>query len=262
MVKDNFGDWRIAFVTTLVEDQPSAYVGGPSHKAGAPVYVSSLLKNEELGLLGFVSPHPTALAFNLALKFAKNARELRSQLTIEDSVTPYGKGKMIANKDLPPLFDFFENYMVTVAFCFQSIEAFVNSKLSEFTQGKVKVKRKKGIVEYETFEAERYLSTDEKLTQVLPQLLKVPNPSGKKIWTGYKLLKDVRDSTIHFKSKEISTKYQVDTDSLYYHFFATDPVKHVVSAYEMVNYFMKHDDLPRWFEAFSKILNISKSNNT
>jgi len=231
VTNDNFGDWRIAVVTTLAEDQSAAYVGGPSHKAGTPVYVSSLLKNDELGLLGFVSPHPTALAFNLALQFAKKANELRSQLTIEESVTPYGKGKLVANKDLPLLFDFFESYMVTVAFCFQSIEAFVNSKLSEYAHEKVKVKRKKGIVEYETSEAERYLSTDEKLTQVLPQLLKLPNPSGKKIWSGYKLLKDVRDTTIHFKSKEISTKYQVDTDSLYYHFFATNPVKHVFSAY-------------------------------
>lgn len=256
MTNDNFGDWRIAIVTTLAKDQPAAYIGGPSHKAGAPVYVSSLIKNEELGLLGFVSPHPTALAFNLALRFANTANELRSRLAMEASVTPFGTGKLISNKDLPHLYDFFESYMVTVAFSFQSIEAFVNSILSQYAHKKIKVKRKKGVIEFETSEAERYLSTDEKLTQVLPQLLKLPNPSGKKIWAGYRLLKDVRDSTIHFKSKEISTKYEVDTNSLYYHFFETNPIKHVLSAYEIVNYFMPHEGIPRWFVAFGDILKV------
>ena len=44
-MQDGLGDWRIALATRLVKDVPAAYPGGPSHKAGAPVYVSSLTKH-------------------------------------------------------------------------------------------------------------------------------------------------------------------------------------------------------------------------
>jgi len=206
---DGFGDWRIAVVTTLAKDVPPAFVGGPSHKAGTPVYVSSLIKNRELGLLGFVSPHPTALALNLALKFATTAKELRPKLTIQDSISPFGNGKLISNQDLPLLYDFFESCMVTVTFSFQSIEVFANSIISQYPNEKIEVRRKKNIVEVEASDAERNLSTEEKLTRVLPYLLKIPNPSGKRLWNGFRLLKDIRDSTIHFKSKEISTRPSV-----------------------------------------------------
>jgi hypothetical protein len=106
MSKDNFGDWRIAVVTTLAKDVPPAYPGGPSHKAGTPVYVSSILKQRIIGHLGFVSPHPTALALSIAVKNSRSALDASKGFSYVDSVTPWGGGKLIPDKDLPLLYDF------------------------------------------------------------------------------------------------------------------------------------------------------------
>jgi len=253
MPDDNFGDWRIAMVTTLAEDQPAAYPGGPSHRAGTPVYISNILQHKALGNLGFVSPHPTALALSVAIRHSRSAIEMSKGLSYKDSVTPWGGGKLIPDSDLPLLYDFFEHNMIVVAFSFQAIEAFANSVISRHPNRKIKIKRKKGIVEIDSSDAERNLSTEEKLAKVLPILLGIPNPSGKKIWGKFKKLKDVRDTTIHFKSEDMFTKHKVDTDSLYYHFFDTNPLAFVSTAYEVIKYFLIPQDYPRWFIEFQNI---------
>ena len=56
--KDEFGDWRIAAVTTLAQDVPAAFPGGPAHKAGAPVYLSSFTKHPKHNVIGFVLVQP------------------------------------------------------------------------------------------------------------------------------------------------------------------------------------------------------------
>jgi len=44
MPDDDIGDWRIEAAATLAKDVPAAYPGGPSHKAGAHVYLSHVVK--------------------------------------------------------------------------------------------------------------------------------------------------------------------------------------------------------------------------
>lgn len=77
---DNLGDWRISAVTTLTEDVPAAYPGGPSHKAGAGIYQVCLVETEENEHVGFTLPSATAMAFNIALEAAKNASQLKSAI--------------------------------------------------------------------------------------------------------------------------------------------------------------------------------------
>jgi len=143
--------------------------------------------------------------------------------------------------------------MVVVAFSYQAIEAFANSVISQHSSKKIKIKRKKDTVEIDSSDAERNLSTEEKLAKVLPFLLNIPSPSGKKLWGNFKKLKDIRDTTIHFKSEDMFTKYRIDTDSLYYHFFDTNPITYVSTAYEVIKYFLLPHDYPRWFIEFQKI---------
>lgn len=45
--EDGFGDWRIAAASRLDRDLPEAFPGGPSHKAGAAVYLSALVTTEQ-----------------------------------------------------------------------------------------------------------------------------------------------------------------------------------------------------------------------
>ena len=70
---DGLGDWRHWAVTTLAEDMPAAYPGGPSHKAGAPLYLSMDARNPKGERVGFTMPSPTALALSISIQSAKRA---------------------------------------------------------------------------------------------------------------------------------------------------------------------------------------------
>ena len=85
MKDDGFGDWRIQAVTTLAQDVPAAYPGGPSHKAGAPVYLVSAAKNDEHNSIGFVTPNHPALALNIALGASKKLIILNKLLPLKMS---------------------------------------------------------------------------------------------------------------------------------------------------------------------------------
>ncbi len=74
--KDGFGDWRIHTVLTLGEDMPPAYLGGPSHKTGAPMYLASVAKHREHRYLGFITPNPTAMALDIAYDASVKATKL------------------------------------------------------------------------------------------------------------------------------------------------------------------------------------------
>ena len=60
-------------------------------------------------------------------------------------------------------------------------------------------------------ELERNLTTKEKLATILPALVGVPNPKGKKVWQDFAALKDARDATIHIKSKDANPRVMPTT---------------------------------------------------
>lgn len=250
MTNEKFGDWRIAFVTTLAQDVPAAYPGGPSHRAGTPVYQSSVTKHPEHNTLGFITPSPVALALNLAFKGAQKAKKLQSALALENVATPQGSGKSVAKPNLPLLYDFFEMCMSTVVFSFQAVEVYSNHTISSYAKGPITVKRKDRWHEMTAEEVERQVSTVEKVSDILPKLLSVPTPKGKKPWEGFKKLKVARDSTIHLKSNDMSTKGFEDNDSLFFQFLNNDPTLFPKAAFEIIDYFLVKEGEPRWARIF------------
>lgn len=86
-MKDELGDYRIAAVTTITADVPSAYPGSSSHKAGTPIYQSSLVRNDSNELVSFILPSSTAMALNMSLKSAKRANKLRSNIEFQHVLT-------------------------------------------------------------------------------------------------------------------------------------------------------------------------------
>lgn len=254
MLDDGFGDWRIAHVTTLAEDVPPAYPGGPSHKAGTPVYVSSLAEHSEYDYLGFVTPHATALALSVSLSSANHAAHLRSTLAVRDSITPFGKGKTIVNENLPHLYDFFEHSMVSGSFALLSLETFANWQISLQDDAEVEIVRNGSTVQLKGVEIERGSSISEKLSQILPKLIDVSSPKGRRPWEGFVILRRIRDSTIHMKSSDMFTRHRLDTDSLYYQFLNQDPRQYPRAALEMLSWFTREDEEPRWLRAFRERL--------
>lgn len=123
---DGLGDWRIYAATRLAKDVPAAFPGGPSHKAGAPVYQTHLVKSKEGKYIGFLMPSTTAMALNIAVSASRRAKELRGKLEYKDVLTPHGAGKSVKDETTSILFDFFEQCMISVTFSFQALEVFSN----------------------------------------------------------------------------------------------------------------------------------------
>lgn len=102
--------------------------------------------------------------------------------------------------DSRPLFDFFERFAAHVVFSFPALESFANETTPrghEYTTIDRTTKQK---VTYSQEEAERYVSLDEKLSELLPGALKVDSPKGSHHWRNFKNLKKFRDRIIHLKS--------------------------------------------------------------
>lgn len=247
MPDDGLGDWRIEAVTTLAQDMPAAYPGGPSHKAGAPVYLShTYTKHPQHNVFGFTTPSATALALSAAMKSAAVADELRVSFTLRDTVTPWGSGKGVANDDLPQLYDYFQSCMMAVISSFQALEIFSNAVISRNLKGRYQLKKKKAWYALTAEELERQASTDEKIGVIVPKLLNIATPKGKAVWQSYLDLKEARDATVHMKSHDAYTRKDADRESLFFQFLRRDAREFPKMAFAAIEYFLAPDSLPRW----------------
>lgn len=256
MQKVDFGDWRIAAVTTFSQDLASAFPGGPAHKAGAPVYLTSLTKHPEYNVIGFITPSATALALNAALKNAAKAKELKGTLALGDVVTPFGGGKTVVRENLPHLYDFFEHCMIAVISSFQALEIFSNDVIARELKGTFELTRNRETLKLTGEELERRASTDEKLGEILPALLGIKTPKGTKLWERYLDLKSARDATVHFKSLETRAGHNIDRESLFFQFFRREPTEFPKIALEVVEYLHATKELPRWGKAAKDLITV------
>ncbi len=107
MEDDGLGDWRHRGVTRLAQDVPPAFPGGPSHKTGAPVYVSALARGRRGDLVGFTAPSATALALSISIQAAKKADILREEITFRKETTFKGTARGVPPEQAPRLYDLF-----------------------------------------------------------------------------------------------------------------------------------------------------------
>lgn len=244
-MKDELGDYRIAAVSTLTADVPAAFPGGPAHKAGTPLFQSSLVQNESDELISFILPSSTAMALNTSLKSAMRANEQRSKIEYRNVITPDGNGLAVTNESNGVLFDYFEECMISVTFAFQALELFCNHSISRHMKEGMEIKRKKGRLFMSPSELERQLSTEEKLALVLPKVLSKSTPKGKQPWEQYKKLKTARDSTIHMKYTD---QQVLSHDTLYFQFLnSPDVTIYPTAAINMLRWFTS-ENVPRWLE--------------
>ena len=244
---DNFGDWRIAAVTTLAKDVPAAFPGGPSHKAGAALFQSSFEKHPEFGFLGFITPNPSALSLNMAFKAASNAKRIKKTIAYSDAISPEGKAKQVVNENHAHLYDFFEECMGSVTFSYQAIEVYANREIIRNAKSTISLKRGKKHLTLSPQEAERRLSTEEKIAIVLPKILSIPTPKGKKHWEGFKRLRSARDAIIHMKNKETRNVNEPFEESIYFELLNNDPTLFPKSSFNLISHFFEATGgEPRW----------------
>lgn len=248
-------DVRFHAIGRVKTDIPSAYPGGPSHKAGAIIYPSMLTRDSKGKLIGFLRPSPVALSLNIAIKNSKKAIKLRQTIAFQDVVTPHGSGKGVATENSPHLFDYFECCMVAVAFSFQALEVFCNDIIARNVKGTYTLQRKNEMIEVSVDDLQRMPSTEEKLATILPDILNIDSPKSETVWHHFKELKRIRDTTIHLKSHD-AYKKDIDEESLFHEFFRTEADKFPRFTLEMIEFFVGVKEAGPWLEsAHNQIFN-------
>jgi hypothetical protein len=247
-------DWRHWATTTLASDVPAAFPGGPSHKAGARVYVATLTKDSYGRVVAFCMPSPTALALSISIRSAEAAEQLRGGLTFEKGVSPLGPSRSVPNSASSQLYDFFERCMQSVTFAVNAIEIFCNQTLAdELRDGATYThETRKGEEELDATTAQRNLSIEEKVGTALPDLLSVPSPRGKAAWSDLKVLLRVRNSTVHMKAEEAyKGDLSAEIRTLFHEFFVAKSIlAFPANAVEVLGAIQKPGKPePSWLEA-------------
>jgi hypothetical protein len=136
---------------------------------------------------------------------------------------------------------------------FQAIEIFANAIIGRKSTKNIVVNRKGGVEKNLTpIEAERELSTEEKLGQVLPNILGVSSPRGHRPWQSFKSLKEARDATVHLKSRDIYTRNDADRESLFFYYLNHDAREYPGAAIKVISHFFP-EQLPRWLRYAKEI---------
>lgn len=238
---------RFKAIATVKDGMGPAYQGGPSHKAGSAICLTTITKNSRGDLICYLTPSPTALALNIAIKASKKAIKLHQTIDFVDVPTPDGPAKM--TKDVSLLFDYFECFMVVVTFSLQALEIFCNDTIAKKLKGKYKLQRKNKALKLSANKLQREASIEEKLSTILPDILKVNSPEHTKVWDIFKELKGIRNTTIHLKAHESYTT-KIDEETLFYKFFMAEADKFPRFALEMIEFFTDSKEVSPWLESY------------
>lgn len=246
-------DWRIQAMATTAMELPAAYPGGPAHPPGSTVVLVSQVTPAEGMPITFPVPSASALALGIAARAARAAAELRNELRFGTAVAPSGRVLTLSGAVTSHLFDYFEHCFVAVVFSIQALEAYCNYKISYTLKSNLTVERRGQEVVLSPLEAERELSTDEKLGGALPQLLRVPSPRGRTEWEAYVHLRRLRDATVHIKSHHQWSSSGEFEESPYAWFMQRSALTIPQPAIQLLRYFAA-DHEQRWLEGAERLL--------
>lgn len=240
------GDWRTATSFWVV-----AMNGEPLKEPLAGHQMTSFADDQ--GDVSFHTPSAAALHLNAAWKAARRADSGKPAIrwaVANPSFATVGMAqrgqRQVQADSVGVLFDYFEDTMLCAMSSFAAIEAFCNATLVERCPTGVQVNRKGVLSTIAAEEAERQVSTDEKLKRLVPEALGLPTPAGKAVWQKYVRLKAIRDSVTHFKRRDQARHADASSEPTALHdLLSLEPFELPEIAIDVVRYF--HKDLPpRW----------------
>ncbi|MDP2030231.1 MAG: hypothetical protein Q8K12_11390 [Thiobacillus sp.] len=236
------GDWRLQTTTHLAEDWTSPWTGIKAPK-GTRITLVSIIQLTNKKLLTVPLPNATASMLNASARAYENACALRIGSEIDKTLK-----REISFKSEKDALDYIERMIEAIVLAFSAIEAFANESIpNDFVYA-----RHKGsevLPEAASKETiERHISTDEKLTLVLPKVLGCNSPKGTHCWQNYRQLKGARDRIIHMKTEDRKSSGP-DVDTVWKAIVLT-PAPHL-SAKAVIDYFVKSMNAkPQWHERF------------
>lgn len=233
-------DWRLNMTARLAEDWKSPWTGQVAPK-GSRLTLSGIIRLNRKRTLTIPIPNATALFLSAAAKSYLAAKELRDSAGFDKSLhaeVSFGADGVV--------FDYLEHMMSAIVLAFTAIEAFVNTAIPE-NHIYARSRRSKTILEATSKEdIERFVSLDEKLASVLPEIFKCPSPQSSRCWQQYQQLKDVRDRIVHMKTSDRrSSGPEVET---VWKAILLSPAPHGL-AKPVMDYFVKlMPDKPGWYK--------------
>ena len=140
-------------------------------------------------------PNEIALALSVSGKAERQAMALLEQLS---QVADHAD-KAIYDQEVVHAYDYLECVQTCIVFSYKSVESFCNASIpDDFVFEKT---NHKGVVEnYPKTAIERWISTSEKVSEILPAILKTQNPKNEPFWANFKNLERLRNEIIHSKS--------------------------------------------------------------
>jgi hypothetical protein len=239
-------DWRAAAATTLAADWTSPWTG-VTHAVGAPVSKVTPGRDERRRPLTFTSPSPEALALDLAFAATARARSLRDMVPVKPQSNAWDTSFEIVLDDLPALYDYFEECLVVVTFAYQAIEMFANREIDGANpRAPLEITQRGKRTTIQPDHLERNLSLGEKVDQLLPVLLGVPTPKGRKPWPGFRALQTERDAIVHLKADDASPREAMKKQSIFHRFWVEGVGVHATNAVALMDWFYVGREAPRW----------------
>ncbi len=235
-------DWRLDATARLAEDWANPWSGQIVPK-GSRLTVSSVIQLTKKKQLTIPLPNATALLLNSSDIAFTAARAIREASGIDKSLQ--AETSFRSDKDA---FDYIERMIEAVVLAFTALEAFVNETIPDDFVYARHARSEVVLEAAHKSTIERHIPIDEKLTSVLPEVLKCTSPKGSRCWQAYKQLKETRDRLVHMKSQDRkSSGAEVDT---VWKSVILCPAPHLAAKAVIDHFFKSMQVKPGWHSRF------------
>lgn len=199
--------------------------------------------------IGFTIPNITALMLNISYK------QWNIGIDSLNKTCPYSFGGeknsilFVSGEKTSVFYDSLEKIIQSYVFAYSAIEHFANSTIPDNYVYSRKRNNGGRIGKFNKDQVERSVSLDEKLSYVLPEILKIESLKLNQVWNKYVKLKNARNNIIHFKSKDFYPKSWPEGESIWNELvFAVQKINPALISKEVISYFIgQFQDVPRWY---------------
>ncbi|MBK7667959.1 MAG: hypothetical protein IPJ32_11845 [Sphingobacteriaceae bacterium] len=187
----------------------------------------------------YTTPNNIALSLSIMKKSFKRAKALHKNLILNRKE----KKIDLKDNDKSQLYDFFEEIQACIIFAYVAVEAFTNAAIPE--NFKYTKTNEKGIEEtWNKENIERWMQTSEKLSKILPDILKSTDIKAETFWPKFKELERVRNEIIHQKTVNKGTELNQD---LYEDMLKTSIFDSVKSSLQVIEFYYNLDNAHPYF---------------
>ena len=165
-------DWRMQLTARVAKDWTSPWTGQTAPK-GSQLTLSSIIVFSKKKRLTIAVPNATALCLSASARSWREAVAIRRTAKIDSSLK-----SEVTFQSHTESFDYIERVIESVILAYTGLEAFANEVIPDKYEYHAH-RRSEIILEVMTKPGiERWMSLDEKLASILPDVLKVKSPKG------------------------------------------------------------------------------------